>query len=145
MVHPFFQERSFVWSSVLGRLQDAYLYKKNFAFPPAKQKALHSLEPKACRPMSPGSYRPANSSWIRTDSKHSLRLFDMSFLLVTRLLNFKISLVPTAIPNNIKKRQEKFLPFFILRKLSSFVSEGSSSLCLRFHSNLKLHRSNLSF
>ena len=43
-----------------GKLQDAYLYKKKFRFPPAKQKALHSLEPKACRPMSPGSYRPAN-------------------------------------------------------------------------------------
>ncbi len=31
-----------------GRLQDAYLYKKKFRFPPAKQEALHSLEPKAC-------------------------------------------------------------------------------------------------
>ena len=31
-----------------GRLQDAYLYKKRFRFPPAKQEALHSLEPKAC-------------------------------------------------------------------------------------------------
>ena len=31
-----------------GRLQDTYLYKKKFRFPPAKQEALHSLEPKAC-------------------------------------------------------------------------------------------------
>ena len=77
-----------------GKLQDAYLYKKKFRFPPAKQKALHSLEPKACRPMSLGSYRPANLL-IRTDSKHSLRLFDMSFFLVTRLLNARTCLFRT--------------------------------------------------
>ena len=44
----------------------------------------------SCRLMSLCSYRPANPRRIRTDSKHSLRLFDMSFLLVTRLLNSRI-------------------------------------------------------
>ena len=39
-------------------------------------------------------YRPANLL-IRTDIKHSLRLFDMSFLLVTRLLNSRICLFCT--------------------------------------------------
>ena len=48
----------------------------------------------SCRPMSLGSYRPANLM-IRTDSKHSLRLFDMSFFLVTRLLNARICLFRT--------------------------------------------------
>ena len=33
---------------------------------------------------------------IRTDSKHSLRLFDMSFLLVTRLLNSRVCLFCTV-------------------------------------------------
>ena len=50
--------------------------KRMFHIPPAKREALHSLEPKACRPMSLGSYRPANLM-IRTDSKQRLRLFDM--------------------------------------------------------------------
>ena len=49
----------------------------------------------SCRLMSLCSYRPANPSWIRTDSKHSLRLFDMSFLLVPRLLNSRICLFRT--------------------------------------------------
>ena len=133
-------------SDFRGRTSACFpLIKECSISPPAKREALHSLEPKACRLMSLCSYRPAKPRRIRTDSKHSLRLFDMSFLLVTRLLNSKISLVPTAIPKNIKKRQEKFLPFLGLRKLSGFVSEGSSSLCLRFHYPLKLHRSNLSF
>ena len=48
----------------------------------------------SCRPMSLGSYRPANLM-IRTDSKHSLRLFDMSFFLITRLLNARICLFRT--------------------------------------------------
>ena len=69
--------------------------KRMFHIPPAKQKALHSLEPKACRLMSLCSYRPANPRRIRTDSKHSLRLFDMSFFLVTRLLNARICLFRT--------------------------------------------------
>ena len=43
-------------------------------------------------------YRPANPRRIRTDSKHSLRLFDMSFFLVTRLLNSLICLIFPAIP-----------------------------------------------
>lgn len=43
-------------------------------------------------------YRPANPRRIRTDSKHSLRLFDMSFFLVTRLLNSLICLISPAIP-----------------------------------------------
>ena len=46
--------------------------------------------------MSLCSYRPANPRRIRTDSKHSLRLFDRSFLLVTRLLNFLICLFLSA-------------------------------------------------
>ena len=122
-------------------------YKRIVLFVPVilKDCTVPRIRQDSCRLMSLCSYRPANPRRIRTDSKHSLRLFDMFFLLVTRLLNSKISLVPTAIPKNIKKRQEKFLPFLGLRKLSGFVSEGSSSLCLRFHSNLKLHRSNLSF
>ena len=48
--------------------------------------------------MSLCSYRPANPRRIRTDSKHSLRLFDMSFPLVTRLLNSLICLIFPAIP-----------------------------------------------
>ena len=69
--------------------------KRMFHIPPAKREALHSLEPKACRLMSLCSYRPAKPRRIRTDSKHSLRLFDMSFLLVTRLLNSRICLFRT--------------------------------------------------
>lgn len=52
------------------------------------------------------------------------RVYDMPFLLVTRILNSKISLVPTAIPNNIKKRQEKFLPFFLKKTFLVFMSES---------------------
>ena len=71
--------------------------KRMFHIPPAKREALHSLEPKACRLMSLCSYRPANPRRIRTDSKHSLRLFDMSFLLVTRLFNSLICLFLSAL------------------------------------------------
>ena len=71
------------------------LIKECSISPPAKREALHSLEPKACRLMSLCSYRPAKPRRIRTDSKHSLRLFDMSFLLVTRLLNSRICLFRT--------------------------------------------------
>ena len=51
-----------------------FFNKRMFYIPPAKQEALHSLEPKACRPMNAKrSYRLKNDVVIFADSKQSLR------------------------------------------------------------------------
>ena len=65
----------------------------------------------SCRLMSLCSYRPANPRRIRTDSKHSLRLFDMSFLLVTRLLNSRVCLFCTV--SSRRLAAFVFLPVFL--------------------------------
>ena len=75
---PFSPERSFVLQAFLFlafvflsfiRKNSSSLLQSHWIAQPRES----NLD--SCRPMSPGSYRPANPSWIRTDSKRSLRPF----------------------------------------------------------------------
>ena len=66
-VHPFFQERSCILHFPFWRnFSILSFYKQYSSSPLVKQHVLHRLEPKACRPMSLGSYRLESRRDLRT-------------------------------------------------------------------------------
>ena len=73
------KELRFACSTKGKLLHSSLLLKEDIPLHSCNPIGLHSPEPKACRPMSLGSYRPENGYAILADRKRSLQLFGLLY------------------------------------------------------------------